>query len=156
MLKNCKNYTLFFQHFFPLVPPWNHEKKCCPNELKFWEASQNHKWSICWKFQLSISLGTQKESHVGIHIWESCSPLSKKQKFCLYFNFEENKKCTGSIQIFYFDKVVWLETRKLGVLSNFHGRSVQFISEKALATALFFCTTYTNTVSNSLHDLKLF
>ena len=32
------------------------------------------KWSICWKFQLSISLGTQKASLVGIHIWESCSP----------------------------------------------------------------------------------
>ena len=36
---------------------------------------QNHKWRICWKFQLFISLGTKKESHLGIHIWENCSPL---------------------------------------------------------------------------------
>ena len=38
-------------------------------------ASRNYKWSICWKFQLSILLGTQKVSHLGIHIWESCSPF---------------------------------------------------------------------------------
>ena len=41
-------------------PPWNNENKSCLNELKFWEASENHKSSICWKFQLSISCGTQK------------------------------------------------------------------------------------------------
>ena len=44
-----------FSAFFPLVPPWKPWKKCCLNELKFWEASQNQKWSICWKFQYSIS-----------------------------------------------------------------------------------------------------
>ena len=45
--------------FFPLVPPalWNNGNKRCPNKLKFWEASKNHKSSICWKFQLSISCG---------------------------------------------------------------------------------------------------
>ena len=74
MLKNCQNSTLVFQHF-SFGPPWKLWKKSCLNELKFWEASRNHKWSICWKFQLFISLGTQKESHVGIHIWENCSPL---------------------------------------------------------------------------------
>ena len=40
--------------FFPFVPPWNNENKNCLNELKFWEASEDHKSSICWKFQLSI------------------------------------------------------------------------------------------------------
>ena len=61
------NFSAFFL--------WKIWKKSFLNELKFWEASQNYKWSICWNFQLSISLATQKVSHVGIHIWEFCSPL---------------------------------------------------------------------------------
>ena len=58
--KNCQNYTLFFFSIFPLVPHWKPWKKSCLNKLKFWEASRNQKRSICWKFQLSISLGRQK------------------------------------------------------------------------------------------------
>ena len=53
-----------FFDFFPLVPLWNNENKNCLNELKFWEASENHKSSICWKFQLSISCGTQKSAKI--------------------------------------------------------------------------------------------
>ena len=30
------------------------KNKSCLIEFKFWEASENHKSSICWKFQLSI------------------------------------------------------------------------------------------------------
>ena len=54
-----ENFFWFFS-IFPLVPPWKLWKKSCLNKLKFWEASRNQKRSICWKFQLSISLGTQK------------------------------------------------------------------------------------------------
>ena len=49
-----------FSAFFLWSPLGNYEKKSCLNKLKFWEASRNQKRSICWKFQLSISLGTQK------------------------------------------------------------------------------------------------
>ena len=54
---------LGFSAFFLWSHLRNYEKKKLSNKLRFWEASRNHKWSICWKFQLSISLGTQKESH---------------------------------------------------------------------------------------------
>ena len=49
-----------FSAFFLWSPLGNYEKKSCLNKLKFWEASRNQKRSICWKFQLSNSLGTQK------------------------------------------------------------------------------------------------
>ena len=50
----------WFFSIFPLVPPWELWKKSCLNKLKFGEASRNQKRSICWKFKLSISLGTAK------------------------------------------------------------------------------------------------
>ena len=69
----AKTIYCFFFEFFPLVPLWNNENKSCLNELKFWEASENHKSSICQKFQLSISCGTQKSAKiplpVGKMIW---------------------------------------------------------------------------------------
>ena len=49
-----------FSAFFLLSTLGKYEKKSCRNKLKFWEASWNLKRSICWKFQLSISLGRQK------------------------------------------------------------------------------------------------
>ena len=49
-----KLYTGFLA-FFLWSPLGNYEKKSCLNELKFWEASRNHKSSICWKFQYSNS-----------------------------------------------------------------------------------------------------
>ena len=55
-------------NFFLWSPPWNNENKSCLNELKFWEASENHKLSICWKFQLSISCGTQKSAKIPL-LW---------------------------------------------------------------------------------------
>ena len=106
-----------------------------------------------------VSHWEPKKSHVWASISENPVPLCPKNKNSVFililkkirnvqvvYCFVQLWNKTGaelinswdSIQIFYFDKVVWLETRKLGVLSNFHGRSVQFISEKALATALFF------------------
>ena len=59
--KIAKTIHWFFS-IFPLVPPWKLWKKSCLNKLKFWEASRNQKRSICWKFKLSISLGTQKSA----------------------------------------------------------------------------------------------
>ena len=38
--------------FFPLVPPFNKGNKSCSSELKFWEGSESHKSSICWKFHV--------------------------------------------------------------------------------------------------------
>ena len=54
----------WFFSIFPLVPPWNYEIKSCLNKLKFWEASRNQERSICWKFKLSISLGTKKSAKI--------------------------------------------------------------------------------------------
>ena len=51
-----------FSAFFLWSPLGNYEKKSCLNKLKFWEASRNQKRGICWKFKLSISLGTQKSA----------------------------------------------------------------------------------------------
>ena len=61
------SYGNFSASFF-WSPLGNYEKKSCLNKLKFWEASRNQKRSICWKFQLSISLGTQK-SPSTIQAW---------------------------------------------------------------------------------------
>ena len=92
------------------------------------------------------------------------SILSKKQKLWVCVDFGENKesgkhivlsnygaelintwdigfKSFSLISLIENQRFVYkslLEARKLGVPSNFHGRSVQFISEKALATELFF------------------
>ena len=48
--------------------PWKKWYKSCLNEVKFWEASENHKSSICWKFQLSISCGTQKSAKIPLSV----------------------------------------------------------------------------------------
>ena len=60
--KSLPRLTIVFLMFSLWSPLWNNENKSCLNELKFWEASENHKSSICWKFQLSISCGTQKSA----------------------------------------------------------------------------------------------
>ena len=54
--------SIVFFNFSLWSPIWNNENKSCLNELKFWEASENHKSSLCWKFQLSISCGTKKSA----------------------------------------------------------------------------------------------
>ena len=72
--------------FFPLVPPRNNENKSCLNELKFRRASENHKTSICWKFQLSISCGNQRE------ICQDNGPLWRN--FCqFHFEAEFTSQC---------------------------------------------------------------
>ena len=57
------NFSIFaiFQHF-SFGPPLETMKKKLSKYFKFWEASRNQKRSICWKFKLSISLGTQKSA----------------------------------------------------------------------------------------------
>ena len=54
----CQDYPLFFW-IFPFGHPYDPL-----NELKFWEASENDESNIWWKFQLSISCGTQKSAKV--------------------------------------------------------------------------------------------
>ena len=58
--KDSKSLPRLSIEFFP----WNNENKSCLNELKFWETSKNHKSSISWKFQLSISCRTQKSAKI--------------------------------------------------------------------------------------------
>jgi hypothetical protein len=45
MLKNCQNYTFFFE-FFSFGPPLDTMKKSCLKELKFCEVSENPKSSM--------------------------------------------------------------------------------------------------------------
>ena len=75
MLKNCHNYTLVFQHFSFGPPLETMKKKSCINKLKFWEASRNQKRSICWKFKLSISLGTQKSAKTPLAVGKMIRPF---------------------------------------------------------------------------------
>ena len=58
--KSLLRLSIVFLNFSLWFHLWNIEIKSCLNELKFWEASENYKSSICWKFQLSISWETQK------------------------------------------------------------------------------------------------
>ena len=57
--KKLPKLYIVFWVFFPLAPPWKLWKKNCLKELKFCEVSENPKSSICWKFQLFISLGSK-------------------------------------------------------------------------------------------------
>ena len=68
LLEAAVRSMLFFSTFFLRFPLGNYDKKSCLNKLKFWEASRNQKRSRCWKFQVSISLGTQK-SPSTIQAW---------------------------------------------------------------------------------------
>ena len=74
-------------------------KKSCLNKLKFWEASRNLKRSLCWKFQLSISLGTQKSSST-IQAW---AKLNKP-----FWFFEKNGSILG--QYFICPGIFWAES----------------------------------------------
>ena len=90
-----------FSAFFLWSPFGNYEKKSCLNKLKFWEASRNQKRSICWKFQLSISLGTQK-SPSTIQAWAKLNKL-----FCLnvmrYICFLNHQKYYGNAKNFFLN-----------------------------------------------------
>ena len=44
-------------------------------KLKFGEASRNQKRSICWKFQVSISLGTQKSAKIPPAVGKMIKPF---------------------------------------------------------------------------------
>ena len=70
----------WFFSIFPLVPPWKLWKKNCLNKLKFWEASRNQKRSICWKFQVSISLGTQKSAKIPPAVGKMIKPFYNELK----------------------------------------------------------------------------
>ena len=82
--KCWKNNVWLWQFFsiFPLVPPWKLWKKSCLNKLKFWEAPWNQKRSLCWKFKLSISLGTQKSAKTPQAVGKMIRPF--------VYRFEKN------------------------------------------------------------------
>ena len=69
--KIAKTYTLFF-YFVSFGPPW---KKNCLKELKFLEDSENPKFTICWKFQLSISKPVGSPHFCGVNISNWGSPF---------------------------------------------------------------------------------
>ena len=82
----------WFFSIFLLVSPWKLWKKSCLNKLKVLEASRNQKRSICWKFQLSILLGTQKGTRaIG------AGPTMIKPFVLLYsfWTLFENVHCQG-------------------------------------------------------------
>ena len=89
MLKKTMYSYGNFSAFFLWSPLGNYEKNSCLNKLKFGEASQNQKRSICWKFKLSISLGTQK-SPSTIQAWAKLNkPFWSRLKW--WFNeFDSN------------------------------------------------------------------
>ena len=66
--KSLPRLFIVFLIFSLWSPLWNNRNKSCLNELKFWEASENHKSSICWKCQLSISCGTQKSAKIPLPV----------------------------------------------------------------------------------------
>ena len=70
--KNAKRLQIGFSAFFLR----NNEKKSCRNELKFWEASRNHKSSLSWKCHNSI-LKKAKTSRLSASISEKVVPLVK-------------------------------------------------------------------------------
>ena len=77
---------IVFSAFFLWSPLGNYEKKSCLNELKFWEASINFKWSICWKSQYSISkIG--ESPPISVSSFPNGYPL-----FLIFFE----KKCSSS------------------------------------------------------------
>ena len=83
--KSLPRLSIGFFKTFPFgPPPCNYENKSCLNELKFWEASENLKSSICWKCQLSISSCRTKKSAkiplpVDKNIWKCKIVLNSLQ-----------------------------------------------------------------------------
>ena len=83
--------SIVFLNFSLGYPLRNNENKSCLNELKFWEASENHKSRVCWTFQLSISCGTQKSVKIPLPvakmIWSFCGLLRiyELYKLCIFF-----------------------------------------------------------------------
>ena len=64
---------VFLYIYFTFGPPY--ENKSCLNDLKLWGASENHKSSICWKFQLFISCGTQKSAKTPLPVAKMICPF---------------------------------------------------------------------------------
>ena len=83
--EKCWKTNWQFFSIFPLVPPWKLWKKSCLNELKFWEASRNHKSSLPWKLHNSI-LKNAKTSQLSASISEEVVPLFEMRplKIVLY------------------------------------------------------------------------
>ena len=97
MLKKTMYSFGNFSAFFLWSPLGNYEKKSCLNKLKFWEASQNQKRSICWKFQLSISLGRQKSPstiQAGAKLNKPFCLFSRKLPF-LSWKINTNIECSS-------------------------------------------------------------
>ena len=87
-----------FSAFFLWSPLGNYEKKSCLNKLKFGEASRNQKRSICWKFKLSISLGTQKSAKTPPAVGKMIRP------FWLWREFNDRKRKSGEFSETYLEK----------------------------------------------------
>ena len=108
-----------FSAFFLWSPLGNYEKKSCLNKLKFWEASWNQKRSICWKFQLSNSLGTQKGTGAigAAPLWSSPFFIQKSSPQRLPpNNFDQENYC-----ILYIDRdKIWLSKSISFVKNNIY------------------------------------
>ena len=81
MLKNCPNYTFVFGFLYFWSPLGNYEKKLSKRTERS-EVSENHKSSICWKFQVTISLGSEaSENQISTICWkfQVSIPLESKK-----------------------------------------------------------------------------
>ena len=105
-----KSWKIGFSAFFFWSPLGNNKNKSCLNKLKFWEASWNQKRSICWKFQISISLGTQKSAKTP-QLWarwsDPCLTSFIDNFFDEFFNkFFDETYLTNFLRIL-FDNIYW-------------------------------------------------
>ena len=74
--ETSQNFCSFRQLLFIVSKGKGKLLKSCLKELKFCEVSENPKSSICWKFQLSISLGSKKSpSTIQYGRWSWTSPF---------------------------------------------------------------------------------
>ena len=97
-MKNAEKLPIGFSAFFLWSPLGNYEKKSCLNELKFWEASRNHKSSLSWKFHNSI-LKNAKTSQLSASISKKVVPFCviKWTIFCMGCGFRPTNELRSEI-----------------------------------------------------------
>ena len=97
---------------------WNNENKSCLNELKFLKPSENHKLSICWKFQLSISCGTQKSAKIPLSVAKMI--WSFIPKFAKWMH--DKSICKGGSTVASKCRNVKKQIRKIKSLTQINGK----------------------------------
>ena len=126
--------ALVFEVFFLWSPLGNYEKKSCLNKLKFWEASRNQKRSICWKFQLSISLGRQKSPSTIQPGQQLNKPFWKKRN-----KTNRIKGCDVTVTFVVIVNLAWFNWNFWRKYKHFNDHRIQPISCKNKLQRQPFC-----------------